>query len=153
MCIRDSYKSLYPSIMIQKNVSPDTYLEPGEPEPPEGVNVAPEVGHRFRKEPPGLYKEVLASLIRARDEIRERLKALGPEDPMYRLLDARQKALKVVANATYGYAGWLGARWYKREVAESTTAWGRYVISRTVEMAKEMGIELIYGDTDSVFVR
>ena len=147
------YKSLYPSIMIQKNVSPDTYLEAGEPEPPEGVNIAPDVGHRFRKEPPGLYKEVLESLIRARDEVRERLRSLAPGDPLYRLLDARQKALKVVANATYGYAGWSGARWYKREVAESTAAWGRYVIRRTIDMAEEMGIELIYGDTDSVFVK
>ncbi|RLI13990.1 hypothetical protein DRO33_00205 [Candidatus Bathyarchaeota archaeon] len=147
------YKSLYPSIMIQKNVSPDTYVPPDEPEPPEGVNVAPEVGHRFRREPPGLYKEVLSALIEARDAIRERLKALRPDDPLYRILDARQKALKVVANATYGYAGWLGARWYLKPVAESTTAWGRYTIKRTVEMAKEMGIELIYGDTDSVFVK
>ena len=147
------FKSLYPSIMIQKNVSPDTYLEPDEPEPPEGVNIAPEVGHRFRREPPGLYKEVLSALISARDAIRERLKELEPGTPLYRLLDARQKALKVVANATYGYAGWLGARWYKKPVAESTTAWGRYTIKRTIEMAKEMGIELIYGDTDSVFVR
>ncbi|RLI10433.1 DNA polymerase II, partial [Candidatus Bathyarchaeota archaeon] len=147
------YKSLYPSIMIKENVSPDTYLEPGEPEPPEGVNIAPEVGHRFRREPPGLYREVLSALLTARDEIRERLRKLEPGTPLYRLLDARQKALKVVANATYGYAGWLGARWYLRPVAESTTAWGRHIISRTIEMAKEMGIELIYGDTDSVFVR
>ena len=147
------YKSLYPSIMIQKNVSPDTYVAPDEPEPPGGVNVAPEVGHRFRKEPPGLYKEVLSALLSARDAIRERLRELEPDSPEYRLLDARQKALKVVANATYGYAGWLGARWYRKPVAESTTAWGRYIIRRTVEMAKEMGIELIYGDTDSVFVR
>lgn len=147
------YKSLYPSIMIQKNVSPDTYVPPDEPEPPEGMNVAPDVGHRFRKEPPGLYKEVLSVLVSARDEIKERLKALKPDDPLYRLLDARQKALKVVANATYGYAGWLGARWYLKPVAESAAAWGRYTIRRTIEMAKEMGIELIYGDTDSVFVK
>ena len=147
------YKSLYPSIMIKNNLSPDTYVAPDEPEPPEGVNVAPEVGHRFRREPPGLYKELLSTLIRARDEIRERLRALEPGTPLYRLLDARQKALKVVANAMYGYTGWLGARWYKREVAESAAAWGRFIIKRTIEMAKEMGIELIYGDTDSVFVR
>ncbi|OYT52093.1 DNA polymerase [Candidatus Bathyarchaeota archaeon ex4484_135] len=147
------YKSLYPSIMIKENLSPDTYLRPEEPEPPEGVNVAPEVGHKFRREPPGLYREVLSALISARDEIRERLRELEPGTALYRLLDARQKALKVVANATYGYAGWLGARWYLRPVAESTAAWGRYVISKTIEMAKEMGIELIYGDTDSVFVR
>ena len=147
------YKSLYPSIMIQKNVSPDTYVEPGEPEPPEGVNIAPEVGHKFRKEPPGLYKEVLSALLKARDEVRERLKAVEPDSPEYRLLDARQKALKVVANATYGYAGWLGARWYRKPVAESAAAWGRYTIKKTIEMARKLGIKLIYGDTDSVFVK
>ena len=147
------YKSLYPSIMIQKNLSPDTYIEPGEPEPPEGVNIAPEVNHRFRKEPPGLYKEVLSALLRARDEIRERLKAVEPDSPEFRLLDARQKALKVVANATYGYAGWLGARWYRKPVAESAAAWGRFIIEKTMEMAEEFGIKVIYGDTDSVFVR
>ncbi|MFQ6074747.1 MAG: DNA polymerase domain-containing protein [Candidatus Bathyarchaeia archaeon] len=52
----------------------------------------------------------------------------------------------------YGYAGWVGARWFARPVAEATTAWGRYTIRRTIDLARETGLELIYGDTDSVFV-
>ena len=147
------FKSMYPNIMVKYNISPDTYIPPEEPEPPEGVYVAPEVNHRFRREPPGFYSEVLTHLLEVREEIRRRLREVEEGSPEYRVLDARQKAVKVVTNATYGYAGWLGARWYLKPVAEAVTAWGRHTISETIKLAEEMGIELVYGDTDSVFVK
>ena len=43
------FKSMYPNIMITYNLSPDTYIQTGDPEPPSGVYIAPEVKHRFRK--------------------------------------------------------------------------------------------------------
>ncbi|MBS7623997.1 MAG: DNA polymerase domain-containing protein [Candidatus Bathyarchaeia archaeon] len=147
------FKSMYPSIMIAFNVSPDTYVSPGEPEPPAGVYVAPEVNHKFRKEPHGFYREVLLKLIEARDQIREDLKKINPKSPEYKILDARQKAIKVIANATYGYAGWIGARWYLKPVAEAVTAWGRHTIMSTIKMAKSLGLDVVYGDTDSIFVK
>ena len=105
------FKAMYPNIMITQNVSPDTYVPPSEPEPKGGVNVAPEVKHRFRKEPPGFYKEVLSNLIATRDRIRPKLSQLDPKSQEYKVLDARQKAVKVITNAAYGYTGWIGARW------------------------------------------
>jgi len=147
------FKAMYPSIMIAHNVSPDTYIPPDEPTPPSGVNTAPEVRHKFRKEPPGFYKEVLSSLIAERDQIRPKLKKLEPRSAEYRVLDARQKAVKVITNASYGYTGWIGARWYIKPVAEATTAWGRQTIMNTIELAKKVGLEVVYGDTDSVFVK
>jgi len=147
------FKAMYPSIMITYNVSPDTYVPLEEPDPPCGVYVAPEVKHRFRKEPSGFYREVLSRLIAARDEIKKKLKELKPESPNYRVLDARQKAVKVITNATYGYAGWIGARWYIKPVAEAATAWGRYTIKNTIELAKKAGVEVVYGDTDSIFIK
>ena len=147
------FKAMYPSIMITYNVSPDTYVPPEEPDPPCGVYVAPEVKHRFRKEPSGFYREVLSRLIAARDEIKKKLKELKPGSPDYRVLDARQKAVKVITNATYGYAGWIGARWYIKPVAEAATAWGRYTIKNTIELAKKAGVEVVYGDTDSIFIK
>ncbi len=146
------FKAMYPNIMITYNVSPDTYVSPSEPEPPSGVNIAPEVKHRFRKEPSGFYKEVLSRLIAVRDEIRPKLKKLEPGSAEYRVLDARQKALKVITNASYGYTGWIGARWYIKPVAEAATAWGRHIILRTVELAKKVGLDVVYGDTDSIFI-
>jgi DNA polymerase I len=147
------FKAMYPSIMIAYNVSPDTYVPSSESAPKEGVNVAPEVGHRFRKEPEGFYKQVLSSLITYRDQIRPRLTRLNPQSSEYRLLDARQKAVKIITNAAYGYTGWIGARWYIKPVAEAATAWGRHTIQSTIELAKKVGLEVVYSDTDSIFVK
>jgi len=147
------FKAMYPNIMITQNVSPDTYVSLTEPVPPSGVNIAPEVGHRFRKRPSGFYKEVLSSLIATRDQIRPKLRRLDPESSEYRVLDARQKAVKVITNAAYGYTGWIGARWYIKPVAEAATAWGRHTIMNTIELAKKVGLKVVYSDTDSVFVK
>ena len=147
------FSSMYPNIMMKYNLSPDTYLEPHEPDPPEGVVVAPEVGHRFRKAPTGFIPAVLKHLVELRRAVREEAKKYPPDSPEYRLLDERQRALKVMANAMYGYLGWVGARWYKKEVAESVTAFARAILLDVVEYAKRLGIEVIYGDTDSLFVK
>jgi len=146
------FSSMYPNIMISKNISPDTYVPPEEVDDPSKYNIAPEVGHAFRKEPPGFYKRVLSKLLNFRRQIKEEMKRYDPQSVEYRILDERQRAVKVIANACYGYAGWVGARWYKREVAEATTAWGRETIKETIKLAKALGLKVIYGDTDSVFV-
>jgi len=151
VCVLD-FKSMYPNIMIEKNISPDTYVPPSTEINVE-VNITPEVGHRFRKSPPGFYKVVLTKLISAREEIRKMMKKVDPKSIDYHLLDARQKAVKVITNAAYGYAGWVGARWFRKPVAEATAAWGRSVIMKSVDMAKELSLEIIYGDTDSLFIK
>jgi DNA polymerase, archaea type len=146
------FKSMYPNIMITYNLSPDTYIPPGDISPPEGYFEAPEVNHRFRKAPPGFYKEILQYLIKARSEIRGIMKTLNQTSSEYRVLNARQKAVKIITNAAYGYAGWVGARWYNKPVAEAASAWGRHSILNAVKMAEEAGLRVIYGDTDSLFV-
>jgi len=147
------FASMYPNIMVLNNISPDTYIPPDEEVPQEECNIAPEVGHRFRKEPPGLYKEILRKLLSARKEIKEALAKVEENSAEHKLLAAREKAIKVIANATYGYCGWIGARWYMKPVAEATAAWGRYTIGKAMEIARKMGLEIIYGDTDSIFVK
>jgi DNA polymerase I len=146
------FKSMYPNLMIAYNISPDTYVPPKDPLPAGGVYEAPEVKHRFRKEPPGFYKEVLTYLIKVRDEIRPKMKKLKPESVEYRVLDARQKAVKVITNASYGYAGWIGARWYVKPVAEAAAAWGRHTILTAIKMAEKAKLKVVYGDTDSIFI-
>jgi DNA polymerase I len=146
------FKSMYPSIMIAYNLSPDTYVSPKEQKPASGVFEAPEVKHKFRKAPPGFYKEILSYLIGVRGEIRVKMKKLSLESVEYRVLDARQKAVKVITNAAYGYAGWTGARWYIKPVAEAASAWGRQKLQTAIDMAESAGLTVVYGDTDSLFV-
>jgi DNA polymerase, archaea type len=141
------FKSMYPNIMLTYNLSPDTYLELNEPIPSSGVFVAPEVGHRFRKSPPGFYKAAIMHLINIRNNIRQQMKELDLSSVEYQVLNARQKAVKIITNAVYGYAGWIGARWYIKPVAEAASAWGRDTIQKAIEMTNNAGIEVIYGDT------
>ena len=146
------FKSMYPNIMIRYNLSPDTYIEQDEPEPPSGAYQAPEVKHKFRKEPPGFYKEALTYLLEVRSKVRAQMKKLASNSVEYSILDARQKAVKIITNAAYGYAGWIGARWYVKPVAEAASAWGRYSILSATHFAEEKGLTIIYGDTDSLFL-
>ncbi|ABU81246.1 DNA-directed DNA polymerase [Ignicoccus hospitalis] len=145
------FSSMYPNIMIKYNVGPDTLVRPGEKVSPDEVYVSP-AGYMFKKRPDAFFKRSLVTLLNLRKEIKERMKSLSPEDPLYKLLDNRQKAVKVLANAHYGYMGWPHARWYCRECAEAVTSWGRELILKAIQMARELGLKVIYGDTDSLFV-
>src|SRR5213080_2881090 len=142
------FSSMYPSLMIKYNISPDT-LVTGEYE---DVFEVPEVKHRFRRSPSGFYGIVLTKLIEARKTTKAELKRTPPSESRYPLLKAREKAIKVMTNAVYGYAGWAGARWYSKEVAESAAALGRETINRAISLAKSLGLTVFYGDTDSLFV-
>lgn len=92
-------------------------------------------------------------LIEKRREIKKIMKKLDRESNEYKLLDIKQATLKVLTNSFYGYTGWNLARWYCRECAEATTAWGRHFIKKSARIAKELGLEVLYGDTDSIFVK
>jgi DNA polymerase I len=143
------FSSMYPSLMIKYNISPDTLVRGTEKDDTFEV---PEVKHRFRKHPSGFYRIVLTKLIDARKATKAELKRLAPKDPRYPLLKAREKAVKVMTNAVYGYAGWAGARWYSKEVAESAAALGRETINRAIAIATNLGLTVFYGDTDSLFI-
>jgi len=113
---------------------------------------APEVDHRFRAEPDGFFKRLLQQLIDQRGDLKEEMADLSPGTQQRKNLAVEEQAIKVLTNAFYGYMGWSGARWQSVPCAEATTAWGRHFIQRAVDMADEMGLEVLYGDTDSVMV-
>lgn len=143
------FGAMYPTIMITYNISPDTYVPPYMDVSEDNVYVAPEVGHRFLKKPDGFYRHILRNLIQRRKEIKTKMKKYPKGSKEYKVLNIQQLALKTLANSFYGYTGWRGARWYKRECAEATTAWGRYFIRLVKEKAESYGIKVLYGDSVS----
>ncbi len=140
------FRSLYPSIMISHNVDP--YTLNGECE---DRHVAP-TGAYFCKQPEGLIPSMLREFLTLRSELKRRLKTLEKGTHEYVVLDSKQRALKIVANATYGYLGYARARWYCYECASAITAWARTYIMRVIELARSEGFRVIYGDTDSLFI-
>nr|AEE39463.1 DNA polymerase [Thermococcus celericrescens] len=138
------FRSLYPSIIITHNVSPDTLNREGCKE----YDEAPQVGHKFCKDFPGFIPSLLGNLLDERQKIKKRMKATI--DPLEKkLLDYRQRAIKILANSYYGYYAYARARWYCKECAESVTAWGREYIEMSIrEIEEKYGFKVLYADTD-----
>lgn len=147
------FSSMYPSLMVSYNVSPDTLIqEESENLSEEDYNEAPQLNYKFKKEPEGFFKSILKNLIQKRSEIKREMKKTEDKQNQ-RLLNIRQKALKTLTNSFYGYTGWNAARWYKKECAEATTAWGREMIKKAIETAKSQNFQVLYSDTDSIFIK
>lgn len=142
------YKSMYPTLIIKHNVSPETIVKSSKLK----TEFYKELGIGVKKEIEGLLPTILKDLVKERDNVRRRMKSLGIDTVKYRILNARQRILKILANTMYGYMGWLGARWYSWEGASLVTYLGRKVIKKSLEKAEELGLSIIYGDTDSLFV-
>ena len=147
VCVID-FKSMYPSIIMKYNISPDTITR----EPRDKVTFFDEVGVGVDGERVGLFTQIIKRLVDERDKVRLLMKKLPETSSEYRILDAHQRVLKIMANAMYGYMGWIGARYYSWEGAQLVTFLGRNTISKSKKKAEELGLKVLYGDTDSIFV-
>ena len=136
------FRGLYPSIIIAHNIDNSTLCTDCE-----DAFVAPD-GSRFRKDRKGVMPIVLKKLIDERNEV----KKLHKKNPDDKSLSGRYQALKILANSFYGYMGYARSRWYNRKCAASVTAYGRQFITKVIDDAGAAGFNVIYGDTDSVFL-
>ena len=66
--------------------------------------------------------------------------------------NSKQLALKILINGAYGCFGFAGYAYYDPRVAELITAYGRQTLSKMQDTARDLGFEIIYGDTDSLFL-
>ena len=148
------FMGLYPSITITHNVSPETLnCQCCNGSSEESVHKVPGENYYFCKKHEGFVTKILKDLVKKRADIKEQMESAEEGTKGYRVLDNRQQALKILANASYGYYGYPGSRWYSRVCAKSITAWGRYYIQKVIKKAENMGYEVVYGDTDSLFIK
>ncbi len=142
------FRSLYPTVMVAHNISPEMLnledcSEKFEPE---------EFDFYFCQDHQGFFPELIEGLVESRYELKDEMKEYDEESIEYERIYSRQQAQKILANSFYGYLGYNGARWYSKESAQATTYMGRKYIEDTIKTAEEMGLEIVYGDTDSVFL-
>ena len=146
------FKSMYPSIFIAYNICPTTLVKSKNTNietitTPYGTEF---VSKRLRV---GILPTILKRLIGERDRVRGEEKR-STDKNVKRLLEARQLALKIMSNAFYGYTGYLRARLYVIDIANTITGCGRYLINKTKEIIEtKFGYEVVYGDTDSIMIK
>ena len=144
------FRSLYPSVIVTHNIDPWTFNLKG----CKRKNDVPEHKGRwyFCADEKGFVPRHLEEVIRLRQQVKKKMEKEKRKEEHTRL-DNEQFALKTVANATYGYLAYAGARWYRLECGSSAATWGRFYINKVVDEAKRQKFEIIYGDTDSLMVR
>ena len=111
------------------------------------------------KESMAIIPKVLQTFLDARKSTRKKIK-LTKDENKKKVLDGLQLAYKVTANSVYGQMGAKTSPVFFKKIAACTTAIGRQRIDDASigvkRWAKEAGYDepdIVYGDTDSVFVK
>ena len=162
------FKHLYPNIMVQFNISPDTLLLDDQITEND-IYIGIFGGHRvgYRKDVKGVIPATIVELVEERYRIKAEMKKYSEDTDEYIILNNDQRAVKEVDNSFYGVRGNEHARLFNPYDLASIT----YVARQNLEFVAEFVIaklvdhlitlinreivgefRVVYGDTDSVFI-
>ncbi|KGG85409.1 DNA polymerase [Comamonas thiooxydans] len=132
------YKSLYPSIIRTFLVDPVGLVEGRHASSSELLIKGPR-GTLFSREKHCL-PEIVTTLWQARDEAKR-----TRNEPL-------SQALKLVMNSFAGVLGASECRFFNPDLISAITLRGHEMVKLTRDLVEERGYEVIYGDTDSIFI-
>jgi len=144
------FASLFPSIMVSKNLSAETLECRCCPESPLR---APGLGYRSCTRRVGLIPRTLRPLIERRLAYKAALRRPGvaPEEAVR--LKRRVKMLKWILVTAFGYQGYRNARFGRIECHEAINAYARDLIARLVPESERSGYSVVHGIVDSLWLR
>ena len=145
------FSSMYPSQIIKHNICFTSFTK----NKAEAAHTSP-VGAMFLpvEKRHGIVPRMVEGLLTSRKQAKAAMKKAKEEGDLEKAdyYNRLQNAIKIMANATYGYFGTKFCRWpYNRYIAPSITAWARDEIKTVVTSLESRGYTVIAGDTDSVF--
>lgn len=136
------FTSSYGSVIVTYNLSKSTYLE----KPAKDSYSIETSGKKvYFSKKQGFFPDMLKEIIQKRKKYKEESKK-KPDA----IKKARSNAFKLLANASYGYQGFFGARYYQEEAAAATAAFARKSILDSIKKIDAAGYRTIYSDTDSI---
>lgn len=141
------FASLFPNIMVNHNISPETVLCTCCPDSKKRV---PFTHYNICQQHIGLIPRVLKPLIERRMTYKKRIISEPGRADEYEM---KQNVLKWLLVTSFGYMGFNKARFGRIECHESITAYGREILLRTIELAGDMDFEILHGIVDSLWVK
>jgi DNA polymerase I len=139
------FASLYPNIMCEENISPDTLncdCHDGEDVPGLGYTICADRG---------FIPDVLQPIIDDRAGIKRQLRET--DDPAERArLEARSDALKWILVSCFGYQGYRNAKFGRIECHEAINAYAREILLDAKEAFEAGGWRVVHGIVDSIWV-
>ena len=132
------FKSLYPSIIRTFKIDPMGLIE--------GLLTADDTAriagfdHAYFSREHHFLPAIIESLWQERDKAKAEKNA------------ALSQAIKIIMNSFYGILGSTGCRFYDPRLAGSITKRSHELLKTTQTWIENQGYQVIYGDTDSIFV-
>ena len=131
------FKSLYPSVIRTFNIDPLGFVaSPGTDA--SVIRVAPDAA--FRRDE-AILPAMLDDLFPQREEAKRQGDSVASQ------------AIKILMNSFYGVLGTPACRFHNVAIANAVTGMGRHFLQWSKAWFEARNFDVLYGDTDSVFVR
>jgi DNA polymerase-2 len=128
------FKSLYPSILKTFNIDPSSLLKKHE----KNSIVSP--NNVYFKNADGILPDIIQKLHEAREKAKKEKRELS------------SYAIKIIMNSFWGVLASPNCRYFNFDMANAITGFARMIIQLTAKKIEELGYNVIYSDTDSVFI-
>ena len=140
------FMSMYPSIIVEYNISPETV---GVEE--EDAFDIPEMGIKISSHE-GLVSATLRPMVERRVKIKRLLKTMRKDDPKYPFYKAIKNALKWLCVVAYGRLGFANSVFGRINSHEVVSFIGRKMLLKAKEIAEDFGFTVIHAYVDSLFI-
>jgi DNA polymerase-2 len=143
------FVSLYPSIMLKRNVSAETILCDCCFDNPKFR--VPELNYHICNKK-GLIPLSLEIVLDKR--LRYKNLKNKTSDPILKdIYDKRQSALKWILVTSFGYLGFSNAKFGRIDAHIAVCAFARNILSQTMHIAEDMNFDVLHGIVDSIWVK
>jgi DNA polymerase elongation subunit (family B) len=133
------YDNEYANLIVNHNLSYETII--------------PNDNIRAREKDKGLLPTVVEKFLQRRLRFEVALGGLSEESREYLWCQQRMESLKSILVCLYGTSGSIWNRYGNVRVFEEINRLSREVLIKTKDVVQKLGYELIYADTDSVFIK
>jgi len=146
-CAVFDFKSLYPSIILTFNISPETLVTD---EPYDPKTMAKIGDHVFRQTTKGIIPKTIEYFLNKRKELNIEKNKYDGNSVEYDILTSHELYYKLLSNSVYGCMGYVNWFLYSEACAESVTYIGRNLLRHSKDKVESNGYRIVFGDTDSV---
>lgn len=140
-------KSMYPSQIINFCLDPQN-IKPLKSKTTIKIN-----NINIEQNPNTLLISISKRLLNQKNIIKTELKKLNKDNEEYKNLKNKYEAIKSLVNSIYGIMAYPSFRLYNLTIASLVTFLSRDLLKYAEKKMKELGYEVIYVDTDSIFYK
>jgi len=106
----------------------------------------------FKKDKVSFVANIVQDFLNLRKEYKQKLKHLAFDTAEYNTTYANERVFKELANSMFGITCEKASRYFNKFTSEGITMTGQFLNKKSAYISEQLGMKVIYGDTDSIFV-